>query len=177
MTLSRKNPLRTTTPIAPVSQKRLAKLAAAGVSFLSSTFALRPTSRPAKRPASTGFDRATTDAVLQRDDHSCVRCGGALHGERGRDWSIQHRRARGSGGSRRPDTNAPQNGIAVCGSATSVGGCHEHIESEREDARAHGWAIRQSEDPLLVPVDHALHGHVWLTADGGWSHARPKGAS
>jgi len=122
------------------------------------------------RPADTGFDRVTVEVVLQRDHWSCVRCGGGLHGERGRDWSIQHRRARGSGGTTRPDTNEPQNGLSVCGSGTT--GCHGYIERERADARAHGWAIRQSQDPLLVPVQHAILGWVVLTADGGWSSRR-----
>jgi hypothetical protein len=123
------------------------------------------------RPAATEFDAVTVAIILERDHWSCVRCGGGLHGVRGRDWSIQHRRARGAGGSRRPDTNTPQNGLSVCGSGTT--GCHGHIEREREQARAHGWAIRQTDDPLTVPVVHALYGHVYLTADATVTSRRP----
>jgi hypothetical protein len=87
------------------------------------------------------------------------------------DWSIQHRRARGRGGTRRPDANSPQNLIALCGSAA---GCNGHVESEREEARANGWAIRNSEDPLLKPVVHALYGYVFLTADAQVATRRPE---
>lgn len=120
------------------------------------------------RPRPTGFDGPTTDAILERDGQACFRCGGGLHGQRGLDYSIQHRRARGAGGSRRPDTNSVQNGIALCGSATSVGGCHAHVESRREEAREHGWAIRQTDDPLLMPVTHWLHGVVYLHSNGSY---------
>lgn len=120
----------------------------------------------------TGFSPATAEAILQRDG-ACVRCGGGLHGERGWDYSLQHRRARGMGGSRQADTNAPQNGIVLCGSATSAGGCHERVERLRAEARDHGWTIRQGDDPLLVPVVHFAHGLIFLHATGSWG-SRPE---
>lgn len=46
------------------------------------------------------------------------------------------------------------------------------MESKRAEAREFGYAIRQCDDPLLVPVVHALHGLIFLRADGGWS-SRP----
>jgi hypothetical protein len=125
----------------------------------------------ARRYRSTGFDAATTQAILDRDG-CCVRCGGALNGERGWDYSIQHRRARGMGGSLLPDTNAPQNGIALCGSATT--GCHGWVESNPVEAReAGGWAIRQTDDPLLVPVTHFFNGVIFLYSNGSWG-SRPE---
>lgn len=158
-------------PMRRISPKRAAKLAEQGVVNPSSTLAGGAAlAVVVKRPRETGPDRATVDAVLERDGFQCVRCGGALHGERGRDWSVQHRRARGRGGSRRPDINSPQNLIVLCGSAA---GCNGWVESKRLKAREGGWAIRFTEDPLLMPVDHSLHGNVWLKADGGWSSRRP----
>ncbi len=74
------------------------------------------------------------------------------------------------GGTVRPDTNEPQALILLCGSATT--GCHGHVESRRTEARAMGWAIRQSDDPLLVPVGHWQRGLIFLGADGSWS-SRP----
>jgi hypothetical protein len=161
------------TGIQPMSGKRRAALAAAGQRFPSSTFASPVTtpSKPRARPVQTGPDQAAVTAVLERDGHQCVRCGGACWGERGRDWSVQHRKARGSGGTSRPDANAPQVLILLCGSATTA--CHGWVESNRAEAEANGWAVKSNEDPLTKPVLHSLHGWVFLTASGSWTTRRP----
>lgn len=156
----------------PISDKRRRKLAAEGNPFPISTFTRTPM-KATKRADSTGFDRHIVDAILDRDGQSCVRCGGNLWGERGLDYSIQHRRARGAGGSQLPDTNAPQNGIAMCGSGAGDSGCHSYVESHRDEARDHGWAVRQGKDPLRVAVDHFLHGLVFLYSNGSWG-SRPE---
>jgi hypothetical protein len=163
-----------------MSVKQKARFIAAGVSFPSSTFRPRepktPRMRAVKaggRPAATGFDKATSDAILEREGHCCGRCGGALWGERGLDYSIQHRRARGMGGTDRPDTNAPQNGIALCGSATT--GCHGYVEAHPEEAEADGYRVPQGGDPLMFPVVHFLHGPgTFLRSNGSWG-SRPEG--
>ncbi|GIH07362.1 hypothetical protein Rhe02_54290 [Rhizocola hellebori] len=160
------------TGLAPMSAKRRAQLAAEGNPFPTSTFKAKPKMATAKRPHA-GFAPEVVDAILERDGHACGRCGGALYGERGFDYSIQHRRARGAGGTQQPDTNAPQNGLALCGSGAGDAGCHSHVESHREEAREHGWAIRQDEDPLRVPVTHFLHGVVFLYSNGSWG-SRPE---
>jgi hypothetical protein len=134
---------------------------------------LRRTALRTKRPTDTGFGQATVEAILERDGYCCVRCGGALWGTRGLDFSVQHRRARGAGGTSRPDTSAPQNGLALCGSGGGDSGCHSYIESHRQEARDHGWAIRQRQDPLEMPVDHFLHGWVYLYSNGSWG-SRPE---
>lgn len=123
-----------------------------------------------RRPRDTGPDAATVALVWSRDGGRCVRCGGVLTGTRGFDWSVQHRRAR-QGTDRRPDTNQPTNLILLCGSATTL--CHGHVESYRDQARQHGWAIRQTKDPAAMPVQHALHGWVLLNADGTWTTHSP----
>jgi hypothetical protein len=161
------------THISQMSAKRRTKLAELGIVYPTSTFMPKPKTATVKRPASTGFDPVVVDAILERDGYACTRCGGALYGERGFDYSIQHRRARGSGGTDRPDTNCPQNGIALCGSATSAGGCHEWVESNREEARLSGWAIRQADDPLKKSVVHALLGRVFLYSNGSFG-SRPE---
>jgi len=148
--------LRRGAPLPAVSPKRAAKLA---------------TGRPAKRPRSTGPDRLTVDAVLERDNWACARCGCGIHGERGVGWSIQHRRARGAGGTSRPDANSPANQLTLCGSGTT--GCHGRVERRGEADRAAGFWIRQTDDPTAVPVLHAVHGWVWLTDDAGWSADPP----
>ena len=71
------------------------------------------------------------------------------------------------GGTRREDTNSPAALILLCGSATTL--CHGWVEVNRTAARGNGWAIRQSDNPLLLPVLHWRRGLILLTADGGWS--------
>lgn len=172
MTLSRKaplakTPLKATKPLAQMSAKRRAQLAADGVPPVSTLARPREPKmaapKAARRPTDTGPDRLTVDAVLERDGWSCVRCGRGCCGERGRDWSVQHRRARGAGGTSRTDANLPQNLILLCGSATT--GCHGHVESNRAEAKSNGWAVNSNADPLTVPVRHGLYGWVLLTAD------------
>lgn len=164
--LTRKTPLETRTAL-----KRTTALTASPLARSSLHSAQPGHQSPAtrRRPKDTGPSKAVTIAVLERDAYCCFVCGGALWGERGYDFSLQHRRARGSGGSRRPDTNQPQNLISVCGSATSPGGCHSSIESRRSWARENGWAIRQSENPLELPVLHWQMRLIFLRADGSWS--------
>jgi hypothetical protein len=73
------------------------------------------------------------------------------------------------GGDRRPDTNAPQNLITVCGHATEPGLCHLLMESRRVSAEK-GWVLLDREDPLEVPVA-SWRGPIWLRADGTWEPA------
>lgn len=162
------------TKLRAFSDKRLAELAERGITHPTSTFTPKPPKMAtAKRPG-TGFDPAVVDAILERDGYLCARCGGALWGERGLNYSIQHRRARGSGGTERPDTNLPQNGLALCGSGTT--GCHGHVESHRDEARDNGWAVRLNKDPLRVAVTHFLHGRVFLYSNGSWG-SRPEAST
>ncbi|MFG1846710.1 HNH endonuclease [Micromonospora carbonacea] len=126
---------------------------------------------PKRRPGDTGPTAATVALAWQRDGGRCVRCGGVLTGVRGLDFSVQHRRARGAGGTTRSDTNQAHNLIVLCGSATT--GCHHHVERHRAEAREFGWAIRQADDPAAMPVLHAAHGWVLLTVDGAFNNHTP----
>jgi hypothetical protein len=168
-------------PLRAMSQKRRAALAEQGnrnpFSTLTNGGAVgrgsvpRPAApAPKRRPRDTGPDAATVALVWERDTGRCVRCGGVLTGTRGLDWSVQHRRAR-QGTDRRPDTNQPANLILLCGSATTL--CHGHVESFRAEARLFGWAIRQTEDPAVMPVRHALHGWALLANDGTFTAFSP----
>ena len=104
---------------------------------------------------------ATRLLVADRDRWRCVRCRRDLSDGSG---NLQHRRARGMGGTRKVDVNGPENLILLCGSGTT--GCHGHVESHREEARRAGWAVSQADDPGRVPVTYP-GGRFLLTADGG----------
>lgn len=107
----------------------------------------------------------TVMAVLVRDGYRCVRCGRTIEGERGTAWSLQHRRPRGMGGTKRFDANSPVNLIALCGSATTD--CHGHVESYRAEAYANGWLVSIHSDPAKVPCLVAQQSRwVYLSADG-----------
>lgn len=100
------------------------------------------------------------ETVLARDNLACARCGCSiyLHG-----YSIHHRRPRGMGGSKRPETDLPANLLTLCGSGTT--GCHGWVERNRGDALSAGFLLRQNQDPEEVPVQ-TIRGRVLLTNDG-----------
>jgi len=113
----------------------------------------------------SGPDLDTVMAVLVRDSYRCVRCGCPIQGERGLAWSLQHRRPRGMGGTKRSDANSPANLIALCGSGTTD--CHGHVESYRAEAYTNGWLVSIHADPAKVPCLVAQQSRwVYLTEDG-----------
>lgn len=133
----------------------------------------RTPSRP-KRARNTGPTKSTKDLVWARAGGRCEVCGGSLAGMRG--FSRHHRRPRRMGGSRLPETNSPANILLVCGSATSPDGCHQRIESNREQAYADGLLLHDGQNPVEVPVmlaDPYSQSQwprvVWLTEDGTYT--------
>jgi 5-methylcytosine-specific restriction protein A len=109
-----------------------------------------------------GVTATTRARVLYRDGKRCQRCLRHLD-VAGGDYSLQHRRARGMGGSKRPDTNGPSNLVSLCGSATSPDGCHHHVESHPDEALALGWRLRQNDVPAEIPV--LVGGTDWVLFD------------
>ena len=59
---------------------------------------------------------------------------------------VHHRRPRGSGGTRRPETNWAANLVHLCLA------CHERIESRRAWATTNGFLVSQFAWPADVPV-------------------------
>jgi 5-methylcytosine-specific restriction enzyme A len=94
----------------------------------------------------TGFSPEVRDIITDRAggmvSGTCERCDETL----AYGVEIHHRRARGMGSTKRRETNLPANGVAVCPQ------CHRCIESNRTDALADGWLIRQTVDPSTVPL-------------------------
>ena len=119
-----------------------------------------------RRYVATGPDDATVAVVLVRHYGKCARCDDLIRGERGLDWVVHHRRARGAGGSRREDTNSPANLVPLCGPGVD-NDCHGHVESHRAEALTFGWLVPQGADPATVPVliEHGAR-RVLLDHDG-----------
>lgn len=114
------------------------------------------------------FTPKTRWLIIRRDSDDndnpvCQWCGGAVRVEWG-EYSLQHRRARGMGGSKLKDTGQAQNGTLVHGCATT--GCHHYIESHPDEAAERGFRIRQGQNPLTVPLVDANGTKWWLRADG-----------
>lgn len=120
----------------------------------------------------TGPDRNTRDLVIVRDEGRCACCGDLV--EKG-GYNLQHRVARGAGGTSDLAINSPANLVVLHGSPTT--GCHGLAESRIEEMRLWGFWLHRVENPLVVPVRHAVHGWVLLDMAGGWSSVpAPAGA-
>lgn len=159
--MKRTTQLKAKKPMRKVSVKQAAKRKAAGEDSFGST--IRPTVRTSKgkAPRYIGPDAASVDAVLERDGHSCVVCGGWLEPyQRGRSWSIHHRR-------RIRTDNRLSNLIAVCGGA-AVSGCHQEIHDNVAKARQAGWLVKRTDNPAEKVMASAQRGWGYPTDDGGW---------
>lgn len=139
--------------------------------------------KPARKKTSrrTGFSAAVKRAVRVRAGNGdpgaacCEAC--AVHlGEHGGE--VQHRVARGMGGSSRPVINSVVNAALLCGAAALRTGCHGLAESRDAGMHERGFWLRQDEDPAQVPVilagPHGLGAMRWLAADGTYSTMAPK---
>ena len=111
------------------------------------------------------------------DEARCESCGVWLGRYGGQ---IQHRAARGMGGSTSLMTNSIQNAVLLCG--TPFDGCHGLCE-RRQDERMNilGFWLRHGEHPACTPIVlHGRLGHglkVWLTPTGRYSHTPPAGGA
>jgi hypothetical protein len=145
MTLRRRSRLETRTPLARRTP-------------------LRSKAERRRRPRYTGPDRSTRELVLERDDYRCACCDNTVYG---RPYSLQHRDARGMGGTSLPEINSPTNLITLCGSATSPNGCHLACEQREERLNELGFWLKRGQDPATTPVAHAVYGWCLLLPDGG----------
>ena len=105
--------------------------------------------------------------LVKERDNVCVRCGFFIYV--GEPYSLQHRKPKRMGGSRDPLVHSAANQIRVCGTATSAGGCHFYMESNRAEALEMGWLLHDNEDPTEKKVYIKQHGWVLLDIDGGFT--------
>lgn len=85
-------------------------------------------------------------------------------GEPFRQYSIQHRVARGAGGTKNPAANASVNLLLMCGTGTT--GDHGKAEHNPAWAAENGYRVAGWDDPATVPVSHYRRGLALLTAEG-----------
>lgn len=127
-----------------------------------------------QRPATlaAAFSPQVRQAIRDRAVNACEACAVYLGPGAGQ---IQHRVARGMGGSRNPVLGSAVNGVLLCG--TPASGCHGRAEAREREFHAQGFWLWQYEDPAGVPI--MLHGGVmvWLAADGGYSTVPPQGVA
>lgn len=105
-----------------------------------------------KASASTVIPQSVKDAIDDRDQRygqpQCQRCGRLIGSG---PFSRHHRDPRAMGGSKaNPHTLA--NLVLLCGSATTPGGCHAEVESNRAQARIDGWLVPMDISPEDWPV-------------------------
>lgn len=100
--------------------------------------------------------------IDRRDCQRCARCGVTI-----RSGASRHHRKFVS----RRGGDEVSNGLLLCGSGTT--GCHGWAHANPLLARVGGFAVHGWEDPRLVPVQHALHGLVYLDDFGGFSATPP----
>lgn len=117
----------------------------------------------------TGPTLAQRRAIIARDQGCCVACGTMVAdpdtGDPWRQYSIQHRSARGMGGTKSSAANEPANLLLMCGTGTT--GCHGRAEHNPAWAAENGYRVGSWDDPETIPVKHRLYGMVLLTA-AGW---------
>ena len=99
--------------------------------------------------------------VIDRAHGYCERCGKSVHHTA---YSIHHRLPRGRGG-----VNVLSNLMLLCGSATSPGGCHGHVESYRAEAYEDGYLVRSGMVPAEIPTLILGRGLTLLTDDGEYA--------
>lgn len=137
---------------------------------------------PPRRVRETGFPPAVRKLIDFRDSDNglllpyvrCQSCGRVDLPER---MSIQHRIARHMGGTSNPLISSVINGVRMCGTATSPGGCHAAAEARNAILYNRGfWRAQHEIDTLpLIPVVRFNRHAYWPTEDGRWLLEAPAG--
>ena len=148
---------------------------------IDSAAARKPSQARASRKR-TGFPDAVKLAVRKRagggdpDQARCEACGTFLGCH---DGQIQHRMARGMGGTSLPMTDSIVNAALLCGTPST--GCHGLAERRDRLMNAHGYWLRAGEDPAGTPImlasQYGSGVTVWLTPLGGYSPLPPFGGA
>jgi hypothetical protein len=126
-----------------------------------------------KTSRDTGPSRKVRKLVLERDGCCCVCCGKSVIGQ---VYSLQHRDARGSGGTSDPMANSPVNLVTMLGDG--ITGCHGRVELREDPADGtKGYRLETGQDPALTRVwrvnEFGVGRWSWPTHDGRWLYEAP----
>jgi hypothetical protein len=129
--------------------------------------------RAQKASRDTGPSKRTRKLVLERDGYCCVCCGKSVIDQ---VYSLQHRDARGSGGTSDPMANSPVNLVTMLGDG--ITGCHGRVELRKDPADGpKGYRLETGQDPALTPVwrvnEFGLARWAWPTSKGTWIYEAP----
>jgi hypothetical protein len=134
---------------------------------------------PERKPhKDTGFSPVIKVLVRVRagngdiDDARCEACGAWLGRAGGQ---IQHRKARGMGGTSRGVIASVVNAGLLCGTPST--GCHGRCERRERLIQARGWWLEAGQDPVTVPV--TMHGEngsrvAYLLMNGTYGDCEPE---
>lgn len=111
----------------------------------------------------TGPDDETRELVLARAGYRCESCGWGI-GSGWRGYSMQHRIARGMGGTLREWINWASNLVVLCGSATTC--CHGLAEARSPLMNERGFWLKSEQIPADTPIRSFSQGWVQLTDTG-----------
>jgi 5-methylcytosine-specific restriction protein A len=98
----------------------------------------------------TGFSPIVRKQIQDRSEGLCELCGCF------EAVQMHHRRARGMGSTRRPETNQAGNALHICADD------HYWVENNRSLSLQRGWLVSQHRTPAEVPV---LRRGVWVLLD------------
>jgi hypothetical protein len=110
------------------------------------------------------FDRMR---ILIRANFVCEFCGSNRGSNSMGFWSVHHRRPRGMGGSKDPQTNSPENLLLLCGSGTT--GCHGYFESHRKEAYESQIILHREQE---IPFEFKDKNGVWWKLDSDYGKVR-----
>jgi 5-methylcytosine-specific restriction enzyme A len=99
----------------------------------------------------------TRITVFERDGNKCLRCLGDA-------TVVHHRRVKGMGGSRSPQTHGLANLISLCSP------CHEHIHANPAESYELGFLVSKFNTPSDVPVMVGTRQRMFLSDDGSSVH-------
>ena len=115
------------------------------------------------------FSRKVREAIRDRAGDACEACGIYLGPRAGQ---LQHRVARGMGGSSDPLLGSAANGVLLCG--TPASGCHGKCEARDGAMHNDGFWLWSTQDPRLVPIQlHRTGPLMRLGLDGDYIPQRP----